>query len=614
LRLLYRRLVRLVQFADTILALGWRSLARVGRYRLLVRAGWHPAQHLPEVLPTGPFFTLKSLSLPPAPAPNRWRNELRAFGWHRWSADTAAPAWHRNLFTGVESPLLPWWKVPDFSASGDIKGVWELSRFEWVVALAQRARAGEATAAEQLDEWIADWCRENPPFRGVNWKCGQEASIRVLRLALAAAFLEQDAEPQPGLQELLLVHLRRIAPTISYALGQDNNHGTSEAAALFVGGSWLAALGDQDGAVWADAGLHWLEERALVLIQPDGSFSQHSVTYHRLMLETYTLVDWWCRRRGLTSLSPAVCARLEAATRWLASLVEHSTGDAPNIGANDGAHLLPLTEAPTRDFRPAVRAAALAFSDADAYEDVPETTNHIRWLGFTPSSRHLNADDTCTGEQGGFLRMRQGTALAILRVPRFRFRPSHADPLHVDLWVAGENLLRDGGSFSYADHGRGRSYYPGIASHNTVQIDSREPMPRLGTFLWGSWLQPLEASTPISDGDAKVAVAAYCDAWGAVHRRTLRLRDRHLSVHDEVRGVRFRSVLRWRLLPGTWGLDGDVVTDGIRRLHVTTDVPIVRRALVEGWESRHYLHESPLPVLEVEVAGDCNYHTEIGWI
>lgn len=611
---MHRRLVRLIQFANTINALGWRSVARVGRYRFLVRAGWHPAQHLPEVLPTGPFFTQKSLSVPPAPAPNRWRNELRAFGWHRWSAGSEAPAWRRNLFTGVESPLLHWWRVPDFSASGDIKGVWELSRFEWVVALAQRARAGDATAAAQLEEWITDWCRENPPFRGVNWKCGQEASIRVLRLALAAAFLEQDDEPLPGLQELLRVHLRRIAPTISYALGQDNNHGTSEAAALFVGGSWLSALGNQDGAAWAETGKRWLEERALSLIQPDGSFSQYSVTYHRLMLETYTLVEWWRRRRGLISLSPAVSARLAAATRWLASLVDPSTGDAPNIGANDGAHMLPLTEAPTRDFRPAVRAAALAFSDADAYEDVPEATTHIRWLAFTPVSRKLNVDDTGAGDQGGFLRMRNGSAFVVLRVPRFHFRPSHADPLHVDLWVAGENVLRDGGSYSYADPSRGQSYYPGIASHNTVQIDSREPMPRLGKFLWGSWLQPIEASTLQSDGNSQVAVAAYRDAWNAMHRRTLRLRDRYLSVCDEVRGVRYGSVLRWRLLPGAWQLDGDVVTDGIRHLHVTTDAPIVRRALVEGWESRHYLNESPLPVLEVEVAGDCNYQTEIRWI
>jgi len=39
--------------------------------------------------------------------------------------------------------------------------------------------------------------------------------------------------------------------------------------------------------------------------------------------------------------------------------------------------------------------------------------------------------------------------MALLRYPRFRFRPSHADVLHVDLWVDAVNVLRDGGTFSY---------------------------------------------------------------------------------------------------------------------------------------------------------------------
>ena len=34
------------------------------------------------------------------------------------------------------------------------------------------------------------------------------------------------------------------------------------------------------------------------------------------------------------------------------------------------------------------------------------------------------------------------------RLPVYRFRPAHADPLHFDLWHQGVNLLRDGGSYA----------------------------------------------------------------------------------------------------------------------------------------------------------------------
>ena len=90
-----------------------------------------------------------------------------------------------------------------------------------------------------------------------------------------------------------------VAPKIGYAVGQDNNHGTSEAAALFIGGRWLAALGHPVGTRWERNGRRWLEERAQRLIERDGSCSQYSVNYHRLMLDTLSVVEIWRRRRPI---------------------------------------------------------------------------------------------------------------------------------------------------------------------------------------------------------------------------------------------------------------------------------------------------------------------------
>ena len=103
-----------------------------------------------------------------------------------------------------------------------------------------------------------------------------------MHLAMAAHLLGQVATPSIGLVRLVRLHLRRIAPTIQYAVAQDNNHGTSEAAALFIGGSWLASLSNERGAVreahsWMKQGRKWLENRARRLIAPDGSFSQYSL-------------------------------------------------------------------------------------------------------------------------------------------------------------------------------------------------------------------------------------------------------------------------------------------------------------------------------------------------
>ena len=101
--------------------------------------------------------------------------------------------------------------------------------------LAQLARTQVAdSAATQTETLIDAWCAANPPFRGPNWACAQEAAFRILHLGLALALWGTDRAPAPGARRLLVVHAQRIAATRAYALAQDNNHPISEAAGLFV--------------------------------------------------------------------------------------------------------------------------------------------------------------------------------------------------------------------------------------------------------------------------------------------------------------------------------------------------------------------------------------------
>lgn len=587
----------------TLWSLGPSNVARVAAYRLLLRTGLHPVQRLRAApAPTGPFFR-RVAARTPLPPPPAWNASPTTFGW-RTSGEHGPPAWHRNALTGATAGRTdaPWWTIPDFDpALGDIKGVWEASRFDWVVSFAQRAAAGDEAALSELDAWLRDWCAHNPPYRGHNWKCGQEASIRVMHLAVAALVTSQVEDAEPALAELVEIHLRRIAPTVSYAKGQSNNHGTSEAAALFIGGSWLERRGDASARRWTTLGRRLLEDRALALIEPDGSFSQYSVNYHRLMLDTFALAELWRRRLGLQAFSRGVCSRLSAATEWLRAMVESTSGDAPVLGANDGALLLQLTGADYRDHRPAVQLAAALFLDASAFAADGPWRTHLQWLGVEVPDRMLPPPSSRLFDDGGFAVLRRGSATAVLRYARFRFRPSHADVLHVDLWIDDRNALRDAGSFSYFDMDWS-AYFSGASGHDTIQFDGHEQMPRLGRFLWGRWLETSEIE-PIADGGGALTVgAAYVDRSGASHRRRLELREGSLTVRDRVSGFSTQAVLRFRLHPAPWQLDGSVFTTGSHRLEVSAgDVPLTAR-LVEGWESRYYGQKTAVPVAEISMS------------
>jgi len=458
------------------------------------------------------------------------------------------------------------------------------------------AAGGDTSALNRLNSWLADWSRMNPPYKGPNWKCGQEASIRVMHLVTAAWVLGQDRAPERGLIDLLVAHLQRIAATMSYAIGQQNNHGTSEAAALFIGGSFLTSF-DPRAHAWARKGRRWLEERAVSLIEPDGSFSQYSVTYHRMMLDSYSLSEAWRRHRNLPVFSKRLQVRLGSATDWLWALTDADTGDAPNIGANDGAQLFQLTESSYRDFRPSVQLAAALFQGVDAFGSGP-WASLLRWLEVSDGSVST-APQSTSFDDGGYHVLRIGKAMAVLRYPRFPFRPSQSDALHIDLWYNGVNLLRDAGTFSYnADR---YEWFSSPAAHNTIEFDGRDQMPRLGRFLFGDWLEA-EAVEPVYHmGEVVTASAAYTDSYGARHHRAISLSANSLVCRDRISGTFREACLRWRLAPKAWQLAGNILHTENYSVLIEIDGAPATPTLGTTVESRHYQHQSEIPLASVKV-------------
>lgn len=598
--------------AQTILGLGLLNLFRVAGYRIGVRSGLHPVRRIRASTPIGPFF------LDVEPGGSRAATPAEpVLLFSRWSATAAGdpPDWLADPLTGkgVDRAERPWWLIPDFNpAVGDIKRIWELSRLDWAPRLARRARSEGAGKSDRLERWVADWVARNPPYFGPNWKCGQEASIRVMNLAMTALLLGQADEPTPGMLDLIEVHLRRIAPTIQYAVAQDNNHGTSEAAALFIGGAWLADHGRSGGAGWERTGRRWLEERAKRLIGPAGGFSQYSLNYHRLMLDTLAMSEIWRQRLHRAPFSSQWHGRVQAATEWLRHMINPWNGDGPNVGANDGARLLQITETDYRDYRPTVQLAAALFLDRRAYDSGP-WSDGLALLGVETPTKQLPAAGSRVDDDTGFAVLARDDAKAVLRYPRFCFRPSQADALHLDLWVGTENLLRDGGSLTYAD-AQAVEYFGGVSSHNTIQFDGRDQMPRLGRFLFADWLRTSDLEPLCETSDAVAFSAAYQDGAGATHLRRVRLETDGMVVTDDISGFSQSAVLRWRLAPGDWSLlDGLRLGSGDRMISLSATAPIIRCELLEGRESRHYLEETPLPVLEVEVAAPCVLTTDVRW-
>ncbi|MGV3485675.1 MAG: heparinase II/III domain-containing protein [Planctomycetaceae bacterium] len=570
-----------------------------------------------------------------------------AFGWFSRLRKDAFPSWFEDPIHGrsIDTSTLPWWKISEFSASDcDIKCIWEASRMDWVLAMAQRAvtdcRNADLPAhyfgqqeLQRLNQWLNDWCHHNPPYLGPNWKCGQEASIRVLHLAMASMLLygtnpsqtKWPAATAPALSQLIRIHLERIRPTIGYAIAQDNNHGLSEAAALFIGGSWLAETPADESlraraSNWSKLGRTVLEERVCALFEEDGSFSQHSVTYHRMALDLLTIVEIWRRNRGLPDFSSRFYERAKAATEWLFTLTDANHGDAPNVGHNDGARLLPLTDSDYRDFRPSVQLATQVFWRQRAYLGSGPWDLPGEWLGLCPYKEAFLGTGRTRFDKGGYAVLKlaksggqsEPTVMALMRCPRYRFRPSHADALHVDLWIDGKNVLRDGGTFSYNTDPADQNYFFGTESHNTVVFDRRDQMPRVSRFLFSRWLT--DAGVPRYPTAALMtASAGYQDWKGAKHWRLITLSRGRLVVEDKIDGFQVSAVLRWRLIDGDWHQVGSTFGCGDIRVDIQSHDAPVRCEIKRCYESRYYWRKSELPVIEYQVSNATTLRTVITW-
>lgn len=596
---------------NTAYRLGAYNILRVMKYRIGLKTGLHPVTRLSYQLPKGNFFSNSDLSLVSYESGSEpVSNMPKAFGHLPYEFKANFPNWFYNPLTHKEflDTNTVWYKISDFDNEvGDIKGIWEASRFDWLLRFAEYYLAHEdEVILNSLDAWINNWCLNNPAYLGPNWKCGQEASIRVLHIVVSLIMLNKVEALNNNIIKLIESHLYRIAPTISYAVAQDNNHGTSEASALYIGGAILyKATSKRQHLKWQLLGRKWLINRADKLIMNDGGFSQYSVNYHRLMLDCFSLSEVIRLRLDLKKLPTPTYSKLSKATNWLYVLVQDN-GDVPNLGANDGANLFTVGNTDYRDYRPSLQLASTLFCSNSylkkngSYDYILKVLN----INKITSAKKLPSKSKIF-ERFGLITAQRGNFFISFKFPKYKFRPGQSDALHLDVWLKGVNILRDGGSYSYNTTPGNHIYFSGPRSHNTVEFDDHSQMPRISRFLQGAWLKPKRLKYKKYHFQC-----GYKDYWKCYHLRKIELKNNRVKVVDRISGFKKHAILRWRLHPSNWKLTNNCISNGTVTLEVNCNEPF-EILLTEGWESQYYFKKTKIPVLEVKVTDYANITTTI---
>ena len=491
----------------------------------------------------------------------------------------------------------PWFHVPHSVAGADIKDAWEPGRFGWAYDL---ARGWMLTRADRYAQafWTAfetfrDGC---PPFRGVQWACGQETAIRAIALLWGeTAFADapsSSAARQAALREMVYQSGHRISDALGYALSQRNNHGISECTGLLAIGARFRRM-DGDAEAWWQTGREALERQVVDQIAPDGWYAQHSFTYLRVALDQLVVAERVLRSEG-ESLSGLAIERVRAATRLLGAVIDDESGDVPNHGANDGACVLPLTTRPYRDFRPSLTAAAATFH-VSVPSTLPVDTEPLAWLDVDPPPTADRAHPRVTLGESGWLEARTGDARVFARAGAYRTRPSHIDALHLDIWIGNKAIAADAGTYRYT--GPWSRAFAEEHVHNTVTIEGYPMAERGPRFLWLRWPRAVIAS--YRDDGESVTIVLLNESWrdaGIEHRRTCRVAPDAVTVLDELSlasGAPARATLHW-LLDGTQD-EVNVVAS------VPTDTYVRRgdEESAQGWIADSYAVRRPATSLRL---------------
>ncbi|MCD6010708.1 MAG: heparinase [Flavipsychrobacter sp.] len=447
-----------------------------------------------------------------------------------------------------------WTEIPDYSKeAGDIKFVWEKSRFSYLYDIIRYDHHFGEDCAEFVFSEIMSWIKSNPVNCGPNYRCSQEMSLRVLNWTFAlhyyrnSTFLTEEVFNQ--VQYAIYWHMHHVYKNIDFSrIAVRNNHAITETLALYLAGIFYPTLPGAE--TWKTEGKKWFEEEIAYQVYDDGTFLQFSMNYHRIVVQLLTWGITLSEKNG-EKFTATVYKHAASSLMFLRTCMADENGWLPNYGANDGALFFKLNNAHFRDYRPQLQAFA-AVLKIDIHVGPCED---MAWYGIQKEPDIIQIKhDTYSFPKGGYYIIRERDTITFIKCGGYKDRPSHADNLHLDVWHKGENILLDAGSYKYNTDEQTMRYFNGTHAHNTVMLNSKDQMLKGGRFIWYYWPKCIEARLEERDSDFMFTgtINAFRYIGRKIHHRRVIVKQKGRPVweiRDEVIGAPKSMLLKqiWHL-------------------------------------------------------------------
>ncbi len=436
--------------------------------------------------------------------------------------------------TWPEEPFSPMINISQRVDIGDIRTNWELNRHYQFAALAKSYYCTkDQMYLSELKELFSDWNKHNLFLHGVEWTSAMELAIRVNSWVYTLAFLMK-----AGCEEEIIGELEHgILVMVDYIMkhrarfSSANNH-------LIVEMYSVALVGIlTDYAPWKDEAIRILTEELPKQNYADGVNKEMSLHYQSFVMEAYGLL-WLLMVKNQINI-PEVWKKYLTAMSEFVSDSTDDCGKTMEFGDSDEGKILDLNGKIENHYQYVLNLMSCLLDQL--YTDTPWHEN-LDWI--VPQELKVRKGKYCPGlvcsrREGGYTFLRSKDRRVLIGIDHADLgygsiaAHGHADALSFQLFIDGQPIFVDSGTYNYHVTPDDRNYFRSTVAHNTVMIENHEQSEMLGPFIWGT--RAKAELVDLTEEKGWVTVKMCCSGSAGVHNRTIAFdQARSVEIRDDV--------------------------------------------------------------------------------
>jgi hypothetical protein len=418
---------------------------------------------------------------------------------------------------------------------GDARTNWELNRhFQFALLGKAYYVTGEKQYLDEFTHLFYDWNEKNPFLHGISWTSVMEVAIRCIQWCLSLAFLQEKGNVNKKLLSDLEIGIKNMAEYVDLhhsRFSSANNHLLVEATAIAFAGFAF------DYAPWKKLAIEVLDSELLKQNYEDGVNKEMSLHYQTFGMEAYALVMHLMQANGM-SVPVKWKEILERQCEFVAYSMVSETR-ACEFGDNDEGKIIDLEGGEINHYRYVLQLCSLVLDRR--YESFINLSETVSWMFSSleinrcKAIKQYEALKSKTFKSGGYSFLKSNDKRVVLAIDHAPLgfgsiaAHGHADALSIQLFVDGDCILGDPGTYIYHCDIKSRNYFRRTCNHNTLCIDDKEQSQMLGAFLWGKKAKSTLIKSDLQKDNDEII--AECDGYRPImHRRKIHLDKKNDSI------------------------------------------------------------------------------------